>query len=192
MIRELLSTSWKLIKLINSEFIPILLKNCRDKIYAEANEILNREQPDEWNGETYEKLRSYDQHGYTSVYLQLSANHAEFSTSAKISTMLDLAKLDLQKETTISELVSACCCYFPVKEALQKLVELGKQNEGEGKVVKRIFEFQSQLDSNCLMNIFYMGTKYTTPSGEFGQYRLRAKIAFSFQSISGWLYHWRF
>ena len=97
-IRELLSAYWILIKSKKPEIISFLLENCRDRIYAQATEILNQELGDKWIGLTYEEIRSkYNGCGYAEVYLSMSANYNEFSSSAKIPTMLKLAELDLQK-----------------------------------------------------------------------------------------------
>ena len=77
-----------------------------DEIDKEANEILERELKDIWGGWTYELLRSVGFYGYTDWYLAPSANYEEFSSSAKIEVMLELAKLDQQKGTTIPELIN--------------------------------------------------------------------------------------
>ena len=82
----------------------------KDEVDEEANEILKRELGDKWNPQwTYEKLRSDGGYGYTNTYLYKSANYEEFSSSAKIEVMLELAKLDLKKGTTIPESIFSCC-----------------------------------------------------------------------------------
>ena len=92
-------------------------------------------------------------------YLIETANFEDFSCSSKISTLLKLAKLDLEG-TTIGALVSSCCALFPKKEAIESLIELGKKNESEEKVVKSVFEFHDQTGSNCLTAMFNMAAAY--------------------------------
>ena len=67
-----------------------------NKIDAKANEILKQEF-EEWEEKTYEELRGLDWYGYTERYLLKTTNFEEFSSSAEISTILKLAKLDLEK-----------------------------------------------------------------------------------------------
>ena len=117
-----------------------------NRIEVEANEILKRELKVKWVEETYEEIRSNpNQSGFTSRYLFLSVNFKEFSSSAETSTLLKLAKLDVQKETTIAELVFSCCKWFPKKEAIKSLIELRKENEE--KVVESVFKFQDHEGS---------------------------------------------
>ena len=131
-----------------------------DRVHEEADKILKRELKEKWGGWTYEKLRSYAYYGYANLYLRYSADFEEFSSSAKIEVMLELAKLDLQKGTTIAELVFACCQLFPKKEALQKLIELGKQSETGREVAKSVLEFQDHTGSSCLTITFDMAANY--------------------------------
>ena len=104
--------------------------------------ILGRKE--NWDEEIYETVRSIrpDFYGLTSVYLVESADH-DFSSSAETSTLVELAKIDLKKGTTIPELVFTCCQYFPKKEAIESLIELEKQNENEKKAVESVFDFQN-------------------------------------------------
>ena len=108
-----------------------------DRVHEEADVILEQELNEKWNGLTYEELRLDGCYGYTNTYLYKSANYEQFSSSAKIEVMLELAKLDLQKGTTIPELIFTCCQFFPKKEALQKLIELGKQTQAGKEVGKK-------------------------------------------------------
>ena len=102
-----------------------------------------------------EVLRSLPGHyGYTSMYLLLSTDNGGFPSSAKIDVMLELAKLDLQKGTTAPELIFYCCRVFFEKEALEKLIELGKQNGTDKEVVKNVLEFRDQV-GNCCLTIFF-------------------------------------
>ena len=104
-----------------------------------ANDILHREMSTKykWEEKSYENIRlNPNFYGFTSKYLYLSADYKEFSSSAEISTLVKLAKLDLQKGTTIAELIFSCCQWFPKKKSIQSLIELGKQNETQEKVVK--------------------------------------------------------
>ena len=76
--------------------------------------------------------------------------------------MIELAKLDLQKETTIPELVFSCCQFFPIKKALMKLIELAQRNENDEKLAKNVIDFQDdEYGFNCLTTIFDTTTKYT-------------------------------
>ena len=101
-----------------SEYAVFRKMNNQNRISEEADKILKRELNEKWNEATYEKLRSVGSYGYTNTYLFKSANYEEFSSSAKIEVMLELAKLDLQKGTTIYELIFSCCQFFPKKEAI--------------------------------------------------------------------------
>ena len=99
-----------------------------NRIDAEANKILKQELKGEWDEMTHEEVRLIpDTYGFTSEYLYFSANYTKFSSSAKIPTLLKLAKLDLQKRTTIGELIFACCKWFPKKAAIESLIELEKK-----------------------------------------------------------------
>ena len=131
-----------------------------DSIDAEANEILKQELKEKWGGWTYKVLRHGGYFGFTSFYLEYSANKKVFSSSAVIPTLLKLAKLDLQEETTIDELVFSCCTFFPEKDAIEKLIDLAKQEESEKKVVECVFEFQNHNWSSCLTTIFTMALSY--------------------------------
>ena len=135
----------------------------RYEIDEKAKEILKRELGDKWNkwayhsGSLYEQLRFYGIFGYTVMYLGESANFEEFSSSAKIEVMLELARLDLRKGTTIPELIFRCCQVFPKKDALEKLLELGKQTQTEKEVAKSVLEFQNDEGYSCLQTTFEMG-----------------------------------
>ena len=119
-------------------------------INREANDILSLEM-DNWEWKTYEEIRNNSERsGFTSEYLWKSANFTEFSTSAKVPIMMQLAKLDLQKETSITELVFSCCLWFPKKDALQSLIELGKQTQSEEEVVRAVFGYSDHNGMNCL------------------------------------------
>ena len=96
----------------------------------------------------------------TFEYLESSANFAEFSSSVEIPELERVTKLDLANGITIAELVFWCCFFFPKKEALRKLIGLGKQIQTEDIVIKRIFEFQHQNGFSCLMCLFQMATVY--------------------------------
>ena len=154
--------------MFNPELIPILLKNCRDRNYAQATEIMIQELGDEWMKlKTYENIRSTPTaYGYATMYLVSSANFKEFSSSAEIPIMIKLAKLDLYKGTTIPELIFTCCRFFPTKNALQQLIQLG-MNQSEEKMVKSVFDFKDYQDSNCLTGLFCLATKYSSPFEQF-------------------------
>ena len=115
-----------------------------DKIDTQANAILKQELGEKWDEKTYEETRKdpYSS-GFTSEYLCYLANFEELSSSAKISTIVELAELDLQKGTTIPELVFSCCKWFPKIEAIESLVQLRKENGSEEELVKSILEFQN-------------------------------------------------
>ena len=99
-------------------------------------------------------------------YLFETANFEDFSCSSKISTLLKLAKLDLEG-TTIGALVSSCCALFPKKEAIESLVELGNESESEEKVVQSVIEFHSHQGFNCLTVIFSMANAYRNENNEY-------------------------
>ena len=131
-----------------------------DTIHKEASEILERELKEKWGGWTYETIRSYAYYGYANLYLRYSADYEQFTSSAKIDVMLELARLDLQKGTTIPELIIKCCKFLPKKEAIEKLIELGKQNETDEQVAKSALEFQDHEGYSCLTGIFDLASKY--------------------------------
>ena len=144
-----LCSSWK-----NRPSLPFHL------IDAEANEILNQTLKESWEEKTYQDIRSDPNlNGFTSEYLLKSANYKKFSSSADISTLVNLAKLDLKKGTTIPELVFSCCRWFPKKQAIVSLIDLGKQNENEKKLVESVFEYQRREGFNSLIIMFQMATK---------------------------------
>ena len=159
MVRELLSNHWRPIKILKPELIPVLLNGCRDTIYCQATGILDRELGDKWGGLAYEIIRSKtDGYGYSDAYLMLSQNSEQFSSSAKIPIMIELAKLDLQVGTSIPELVLNCCRFLPAKEALQKII--GKETQSEESVAKSIFEFENHENYDCLIGLFHTATRY--------------------------------
>ena len=140
----------------HSERIPKLLLD------AEANDILERELKDKWEEETYETIRSNPNYfGFASKYLYLSANFKEFSSSAEVLTLVKLAKLDLKNGTTIPQLVFSCCWWFPKKEAIESLIEVGKHNEEKEEIIESVFDYQDQTGSNCLISIFDMASYYS-------------------------------
>ena len=110
----------------------------------------------------YEKLQRQNpnDYGFTSEYLFGLANTKEFSSSAKISTLMKLAELDLEKGTTITELVFSCCRWFPKKEAIESLILLRTEDKTEEKVFKTVLEFQDHIGSNCLIVSFQMAMQY--------------------------------
>ena len=134
------------------------------RIYAEATGILDRELKGKWRGFTYEQTIQENFMGFASIYLAYSANYEQFASSAKIPIMLDLAKLDLQKGTTIAQLVHSCCLFFPIKEALQKLIELGNE---EAVVAKSVLEFEDHTGYNCLISLFNMAAHYRNITYDF-------------------------
>ena len=93
-----------------------------DRVDAEANKILKQELGQEWDERTYKDIR-LDPYlcGFTSKYLYDSASYRDFLSFAKLSTLLKLAALDLEKGTSISELVFSCCWWFPKREAIERL-----------------------------------------------------------------------
>ena len=141
-----------------------------DRIDAEANFLLLHELK-EWNILTYQQVRFIPtSYGFTSEYLCISGLNTymeDFVFSTKIPIMLQLAELDLQKETTIAELVFSCCQYYPKKEAIEKLVELGKQKRNEKEVVRSLFEFRNNEDFNCLIVLFGTANIYRIKTGSF-------------------------
>ena len=106
-------------------------------------------------------------------YLRSTANDDDFSSSAEISEIIRLAKLDLQQGILIAQLFYWCCQYCPKRKFLQKLIELGKKTETERfplgsaflvllvtqtekGLAKRVFKFKTQAGSNCLIGLFQM------------------------------------
>ena len=134
-----------------------MLENCRDRTYAKAVEILNKELKGKYRestSRTYEELRSQGGSGYTLVYLALSFNYSNYSSSINLVSLVGLAKIDLKKGTTIPEMVCMCCKWFPKKQVIQGLIDLGKQTEDDEKVVRSIFEFQNEEGANCFTFLF--------------------------------------
>ena len=93
-------------------------------------------------------------------YLKQSANYKEFSSSAEISKVLELAELDLKKGTSIGKLVYRCCRRFPKKEALEKLIEVAKRTEGERNGMESVFDYGSQEGYSCMIALFEMANRY--------------------------------
>ena len=132
----------------------------RGDIDAKANEILKRELKEKWVETTYDEVLQLDpsSFGFTSEYLYLSASAEHFSSSAKVSTLVELAKLDLQRKTVIAQLVFSCCKMFPKKQAIKSLIQLGR--ESDENVIERIFDFQNHQGQSCLTVIFDIATQY--------------------------------
>ena len=93
-------------------------------------------------------------------YLHESANLKEFSSSADISKVLELAELDLKKGILIGELVFDCCQSFPKKEALEKLMEVAKRTQSERTVVESIFDYEDEQGYSSIIILFDMATWY--------------------------------
>ena len=72
----------------------------------------------------------------------------------------ELAKLDVQKGVKIPQLIFSCCNYIAKKEAIEKLIELGKQREADKKVAKSVLDFQDQFGDSFLGISFDMAAKY--------------------------------
>ena len=129
-------------------------------IDSKANETLKRKLKENWEEKTYQDIRSDPNlNGFTSEYLFKSANYKEFSSSADLSTLVNLAKMDLKKGTTIPELVFSCCQWFPNKQAIKSLIEVGKQYEDEKKVVESVFEYQHREGFNSMIIMFQMASQ---------------------------------
>ena len=99
-------------------------------------------------------------------YLKQSANYKEFSSSAEISKVLELAELDLKKGTSIGKLVYRCCRRFPKKEALEKLIEVAKRTESERNVVDSVFDYEDQNGYSCMITLFEMANGYRNKNNE--------------------------
>ena len=143
-----------------------------DGIDAQANEILKRELKEKWKEKSYEEIRTDHNHsGFMSYYListiSLMAasfnSSTEFLFSAETSTLFKLAELDLQKGTTIPELVFSCCKWFPKKYAIEGLIGLGT---GEN-VVESVFNFLNREGLNCLIGLFTMASWYKMIRNEY-------------------------
>ena len=131
-----------------------------DRIDAQANELLRQKFGENWNEITYADIRKdLNACGFTSEYLFRSANYKGFSSSAEIQTLLKLAKLDLQKGTTIPQLVFSCCRWFPKREAIQSLIQI-RENDTEEEVFKSVLEFQDHQGGNCLIYLFQMANGF--------------------------------
>ena len=141
-----------------------------DSVYARATEIFYRKFGKKWDGENYEKKRTYENnYGYTSSYLWWSVNKEDYSSSASLTDMEKLARLDLRKGATIPELVLDCCSSFPKKTAIKKIIEIGKElvvlngeltNSTKEELAKETFNFRDQDGNNCLMALFSLPSKY--------------------------------
>ena len=154
----------------------LIINDQPGRIDAEANEILKQELI-ALQKETYDEIRlDPNPYGFTSKYLCELAVYEDFSSSAKTSTLLTLAILDLQKGTSIGELVYSCCKWFPNKEAIKSLIEIGKQSKSEGKVVNHVFEFQNEEGFKCLNIIFTMAIWYGNSNKKYPSGPLLAEI----------------
>ena len=164
LVLKLLSTHWIKLKSQNSAIISFLLDHCKDRIYAQAARILNEEVGEKWKGWTYEQIRStiyIDGYhnvlsGFLAVYFYLSINQRNFTSSARIPIIVELAKHDLQKGSTIPEIVFSCCRYCPKKDALQKLIELGKESETANETAKSVLEFENHQGFTCMQSLFHL------------------------------------
>ena len=166
---ETISASWPY--LAKHEGLLLSLVEDSDTVYARATKILYRNFYREWDGQTYEMLRSYsNEFGYTSEYLWLSSptNYYKFSSSVDLSDVEKLARLDLKKGTTIPELVHTCCFRFPKRKAIEKMIEIGKDilvlsqlsRESEKELAENIFNFRNQNGFSCLITLFDCAARY--------------------------------
>ena len=145
-----------------------MLKNCQDRDYAQATEILDQKLGENWEGETFEDIRlNRNLSGFTSRYLFLSANYEEFTSDAEIPILLKLGELDLKKGARVPELVFSCCKWFPKKDAIQSLIQLRDESDTEEKVVKSVIEFQDHEGLNCLIGLFQMASWYRNRTEEY-------------------------
>ena len=96
----------------------------------------------------------------------MSADFEKFSSSAELSIMLELAKLDLKKRTTTAEMVFACCRWFPKRQALEMLIDFGIKSDSED-VTKAVFDYHDHEDYNCMISLFTMATKYRNKTKKY-------------------------
>ena len=94
------------------------------------------------------------------LYLYNSANKKEFSSSAEISKVLELADHELKRGTSIGRLVFLCCAGFPKKEVLEKLIRMAKRTKSEREIVKSVFDYENQYGHTCLVGLFDLAKEY--------------------------------
>ena len=165
---ETISASWKC--LVNNEGLLLSLLEQSDSTYARAMEFFYRKFGKKWDGENFEKNRTYKNiYGYTSVYLWWSVNKEDYSSSANLTDMEKLARLDLKEGATIPELILTCCEIFPRKTAIEKIIEIGKElvvlngeltNSTDEELAKETFNFRDQAGNNCLIALFSLPSQY--------------------------------
>ena len=172
-ILKLLSNKWCVLKIMSDTVIPgiisFLLEGCRDRVYAEATVIMDRE-IDKWDGWSYEDVRLNPNFmGFSVMYLYELIDYKVGQSSAKIPIMLKLAKLDLQKGTTIPELMFSCCKFLPKKQALQSLFNLEQRAEKRRQLTRKIFEFSNHNGYNCFIGLLDMATLYNNQTKKLAE-----------------------
>ena len=146
-----------------------------------AEKVLKQKLKVKWDEKSFEKVQS-DEYGFTNAYLLNSANREELSSTAKTSTLVKLAKLDVEKGTTIPELVFSCCWWHPKKKSINKLIELGKQmsEQSEKEFIESVFKFRNQQGESCLTVLFEMAAAYRNRTQEYPSDQMMHNIEESF------------
>ena len=164
-----ISRQWNdLIK--NEDFLKLLLTKS-DSNFATATLIMFKFKENQvgWRGDE----KSPDA-GYTSAYLGLAADKRKCTSLAVLSEIETLLQIDLEEEASVPELVFHCCRFFPVRSAIQKIIETGLQSSGQeiAHFAREVFEFQDQYGINCLSVLFQLAIDYKNSNGNVWDYNL--------------------
>ena len=144
----------------NEDFLRLLLTKS-DSSYAAATLIMFKFKDNDkrWKGYCYEKNPDS---GYTPAYLSLSANFRKCTSSAVLSEIETLVRIDLKEGKSIPQLVFDCCKFFPVKSAIEKIIEIGLESSGQEKsqLALEVIEFQDKHGIICLTALFQSAIEY--------------------------------
>ena len=160
-------TNWKRLR-ENSRILKKILES-DDANYVQATAVCDNVLGNQWNyGWTYDYLRSKDFYGYTHYYLEKSVNFEQFTSSATVSVLLQLARIDLEFGTTVSEIVFNCCLYYPTTESIMKLITLCQMRTDidDKTIIEQVLNFEDEQEYTCLMAIFQMAVNHRNQSNQ--------------------------
>ena len=147
---ETISGSWKY--LVENESLLLSLLENTEVVYAKATKILYKKFGKKWNGKTSR---------FTFEYLNRSVDKRMLTSSADLSDVEELARIDLDKGTTITNLIFICCSLCPKTDVIKKMIEIGKervaQNQSRYKTVQEmaahVFYSRTECGFNCLLSL---------------------------------------
>ena len=111
------------------------------------------------NEKSYEKLLKDGYTGFAHFYLDKKSKVATLSTDAKLNTLLEFARFDLEFGTTVAKLVYACCQWAPIKTWVESLINLDTVTPKD-ELIKEVLTYKNDDGWNCLIKAFEMLSYY--------------------------------